>query len=217
VQRVERGTQAVRLTGVGFELTAKRAVITIPPPLVMNIHFSPALEPERARLIAAFRMGSVFKAIVVYARPFWRDGRSNGQLWQASGPLAGTYDITPENSAHGVLAVLSAASAAEALHRQAPAERRATVLAAVAQHFGSAAQSPLHYAERCWSEEPWSGGGYAAYLGPGHFAHGMAALRSPCGHLHWAGTETALEWPGYMEGALESAERVLAELSNPAP
>jgi monoamine oxidase len=36
------------------------------------------------------------------------------------------------------------------------------------------------------------------------------------GRIHWAGTETALEWIGYMEGALSSglraAEEVVARL-----
>ncbi len=43
------------------------------------------------------------------------------------------------------------------------------------------------------------------------------ALRAPVGGIHWAGTETALEFTGFMEGALESGERaareVLAELA----
>jgi monoamine oxidase len=30
-------------------------------------------------------------------------------------------------------------------------------------------------------------------------------LRSPIGRIHFAGTETAKVWQGYMEGALESA------------
>ena len=28
------------------------------------------------------------------------------------------------------------------------------------------------------------------------------ALREPVGRLHWAGSETAREWYGFMEGAL---------------
>ncbi len=30
--------------------------------------------------------------------------------------------------------------------------------------------------------------------------------------IHWAGTETATRWMGYMDGALESGERVAREV-----
>jgi len=38
------------------------------------------------------------------------------------------------------------------------------------------------------------------------------ALREPVGRIHWAGTETAVEWTGYMEGAVQSGERAAAEI-----
>jgi monoamine oxidase len=34
------------------------------------------------------------------------------------------------------------------------------------------------------------------------------ALRRPCGRIHWAGTEAATRWCGYMDGALRSGEEV---------
>ena len=38
-------------------------------------------------------------------------------------------------------------------------------------------------------------------------------LRQPIGRIHWAGTETATYWNGYMDGAVSSGERVAAEVS----
>jgi monoamine oxidase len=38
------------------------------------------------------------------------------------------------------------------------------------------------------------------------------ALRRPVGLIHWAGTETAQRWHGYMDGAVESGQRVAAEV-----
>jgi monoamine oxidase len=40
-------------------------------------------------------------------------------------------------------------------------------------------------------------------------AHGPA-LRAPVGRLHWAGSETATRWSGYMDGAVRSGERAAA-------
>ena len=38
-------------------------------------------------------------------------------------------------------------------------------------------------------------------------------LNKPIGAIHWAGTETATEFFGYIEGALQSAERVVSEIT----
>jgi monoamine oxidase len=38
------------------------------------------------------------------------------------------------------------------------------------------------------------------------------ALREPVGPLHWAGTETATVWNGYMDGAIQSGERAAGEV-----
>jgi monoamine oxidase len=39
-----------------------------------------------------------------------------------------------------------------------------------------------------------------------------AALRPPMGRVHWAGTETAEYWTGYMDGAVRSGERAAKEV-----
>jgi monoamine oxidase len=37
-------------------------------------------------------------------------------------------------------------------------------------------------------------------------------IRQPVNRIHWAGTETATYWNGYMEGAVRSAERAAREV-----
>ncbi|MEU5941125.1 FAD-dependent oxidoreductase [Micromonospora sp. NPDC047548] len=39
-----------------------------------------------------------------------------------------------------------------------------------------------------------------------------AELRRPAGRVHWAGTETATRWAGYLEGAVLAGERAAAEV-----
>ena len=38
-------------------------------------------------------------------------------------------------------------------------------------------------------------------------------LREPVDRLYFAGTETATEWSGYMEGAVQAGERAAREVS----
>jgi len=43
------------------------------------------------------------------------------------------------------------------------------------------------------------------------------SIREPQGRIHWAGTETATVWSGYIDGAIQSGKRAAREiLSSPA-
>lgn len=68
------------------------------------------------------------------------------------------------------------------------------------------------YVDKDWAAEPWSAGCYTGVMPPGVLTAYGAALRKPCGRIHWAGTETARIWCGYMEGAIESGERAAEEV-----
>ena len=47
----------------------------------------------------------------------------------------------------------------------------------------------------------------------GSFASYGPRLREPVGAIHWAGTETATYWNGYMDGAVSSGQRAAHEVS----
>ncbi len=47
---------------------------------------------------------------------------------------------------------------------------------------------------------------------PGGWTSYGRALRAPVGSIHWAGTETATEWSGYIDGAVQSGQRAAAEI-----
>ena len=40
----------------------------------------------------------------------------------------------------------------------------------------------------------------------------FSVLRQPFGRLHFAGTETATHWAGYMDGAIQAGERAAGEV-----
>lgn len=56
-----------------------------------------------------------------------------------------------------------------------------------------------------------AGGGPTSFFTTGGWTAYGPALREPVGPIHWAGTETATEWSGYMAGALQSGERAASE------
>jgi monoamine oxidase len=91
------------------------------------------------------------------------------------------------------------------------------VLDCFVRYFGPAAAEPISYLEKDWSAEEFSRGCYGAHFGPGVWTSYGDVLREPVGRLHWAGAEYAVEWNGYMEGAVRSgrttAHEVLATLA----
>ena len=63
---------------------------------------------------------------------------------------------------------------------------------------------------RAWSAEPRYGGSYAVYR-PGQVTAFWEILRRPHGNVWLAGEHVATH-TGYLEGAVESGERVAAEI-----
>jgi monoamine oxidase len=87
------------------------------------------------------------------------------------------------------------------------------VLEARDRYFGPRAARPAGFVELDWQRERWTGGCYGTLFGPNVWTRYGYALRQPAGPVHWAGTETATAWCGYMDGAVRSGERAAAEVT----
>jgi len=61
-----------------------------------------------------------------------------------------------------------------------------------------------------WARDRWAEGSFS-HLKPRFVLGGMEHVGTPVGRLFFAGEHTAL-WTGFIEGALESAERVAEEV-----
>jgi monoamine oxidase len=151
--------------------------------------------------------------MAVYERPFWREQGLSGEALSDRGPATLTFDNSPAGSDFGVMLGFVGGRDAHAFGRLGARERRDAIVAGFASLFGSQAGQPLEYMEQDWSAERWSGGGPTAFFAPGTWTAFGPALREPVGAIHWAGTETASRWSGYMEGAVLSGERAAAEVT----
>jgi monoamine oxidase len=78
--------------------------------------------------------------------------------------------------------------------------------------FGAEAKSPTAFYDTRWTNERYTRGCPVAIAGPGTLLAYGEKLRAPVGRVHWAGTETAGYWNGYMDGAVRSGERAAAEV-----
>jgi len=63
---------------------------------------------------------------------------------------------------------------------------------------------------KIWQEDPWVEGAWG-YFKPGEIAEGMPAAKASEGRLFFCGEHTS-PWSGWMQGAFESANRVVAQI-----
>jgi monoamine oxidase len=101
---------------------------------------------------------------------------------------------------------------ARVLSDQPLAVRRQKVLENYVAYFGQQAANPINYVDWVWDLDPWSRGCPVCAMPPGAYVSFGPALKNPVGRIHWAGTETAEIWSGYMDGAVRSGERAARDV-----
>ena len=210
VRQIEQQADSVVVHTPRGALRASRVVVAMAPPAAGRIDYAVAL-PAREQLAQRMPMGSVIKVLVAYAKPFWRANGLSGEFVGDAAAFSPVFDASPADASHGAL--IGFFDGPEAVHWSGDAQaRRREVIATLVRAFGPEAAEPLDYAEKDWIADPWSRGCYTGLWTPGTLTEVGSALRAPCGRVHWAGTETATEWCGYIEGALASGDRVADEL-----
>ncbi len=212
VRRIVRDGHKVRVVADGVSVRAKRAIVAIPPTLAGRIEYDPPLPALRDQLTQRLPQGSSIKVQAIYDEPFWRADGLSGQVVSDQGPVKVTFDNTPPTGSPGVLIGFLEGTEARVWGARRESSRRQAVLDSFQSYFGSAAANPREYVERNWADEQWTRGCYEAFAPPGVLSDYGQALRDPVGPIHWAGTETATRWIGYMDGAVESGERTAKEV-----
>jgi monoamine oxidase len=212
VRTIAQDADGVTVRSDDMVVRARRVVVAVPIAIASQINYEPMLPVDRSFLHQRMPLGAVFKIALVYAEPFWRADGLSGQSF-APGSLANlTIDSCTDTGTPGVLTVITEGPVARRLGELAAGERKKAVLDAVAERFGDNARSPVDYLEQNWAVERYSGGGMIGHAPPGVLTEFGAALREPCGRIHWAGTESSAVMYGFIDGAVRSGERAATEV-----
>ena len=210
---IAHGRGGVVAAGGGRTVRATEVIVAVSPALAARIEFEPALPPAREALAQRMAMGAYMKGVAVYDRAWWRDRGLSGFAVADRGPIQLVVDAGPRGGEPGVLVAFVTGSPALEMTRLAPDARRAAVLEALAAVIAPEASAPASYRDFNWLEERWSRGAPVGLMGPGTLSRLGPALREPNGPVHWCGTDTATEWNGYMEGAVQAGERAAREIT----
>jgi monoamine oxidase len=212
VHQIIRAKSGVTVHADHHTVHAKRVIVAIPPVLAGRIRYSPALPYARDQLTQRYPQGTLTKVAAVYDTPFWRGAGFNGQALDAGGPVSASFDDSPPDGSPGVLFGFVGGDNARTYNAMSPAARRSAVLNQYASWFGSQALNAKEYFDTNWSAEPWTRGCPVGIPSLGTLLAYGPNLRAPVGPIHWAGTETADYWNGYMDGAVRSGERAAKEV-----
>lgn len=197
----------------GKEWQADQVVLAMPPRLAAKLVFTPALpEPALAamRLVSTWMAGQA-KALAIYDRPFWRDAGLSGDATSRHGPMVEIHDASPAEG--GPFAVFGFIGVPPQVRLHVDALKQHLLLQ-LERLFGPQAAKPVALLLKDWASDPFTATPADAEPLRAHPVYGMPKPLAGLwdGRLLFAGTETAAEFGGYLEGALEAAERVLAEI-----
>jgi len=196
------------------ELVARQVILALPPRLLAStVDFEPALDSDtllRWRQTATW-MAPHAKFFALYDRPFWRESGLSGTAQSGAGPLVEIHDATLASGAAALFGFVGLDR-----RQRMEAGEEALVRAAIAQLvrlFGAMAGRPQATLFKDWTADaltateadaraeghplpdprPWISGSWAPYVS-------------------LAGSETSFTYPGYLAGALDAAERAVAEV-----
>ncbi len=212
VTMIEHGGKSVRLTTPKGRWVADHVVVALSPTMTQQILFEPELPVDRNLSVQRTGNGAAIKAFPIYKKPFWRDKGLNGIIQSNLYLPFISFDNSPPKGDVGVLLALIENENARRLGAMSRHDRKATILDGFAKAFGPEARNPIGYVEHDWSSQPWIRGGAASYFSPGLLTDYRYLFNKRIGRIHFAGTETATNYWGTMEGALASGDRAAQEV-----
>ncbi|MCL6217265.1 flavin monoamine oxidase family protein [Zunongwangia pacifica] len=206
----ELGKELHLKTEDGQNYITNQLIFCLPPKLISPIKFTPELPKEVTTILPRVQtwMEGSIKFVVEYKNAFWREDGYSGMLFSHSGIVSEMYDHTNiEKDKFGFTGFLNSGAASYTFE-----VRKKLVLEQLQQLLGDKALDFITYNDKVWVNE-FIGDGKGNYQQP-HQNNGHPIFQnSYLDHkLFFCGTETANEFPGYMEGAIQSAHRVFNSL-----
>lgn len=220
VCHIERQSASVSVTVGELEkapraqFLAQKVILALPPRLTAaTILFTPELSDHltQAMLKTGTWMAGQAKFFVLYDSAFWRHAGLSGQAFSERGPLGEIHDGSNDDSApYGLTGFVGF----PAVQRNQQPDLGGAILSQLAALFGQAAATPVNLFYQDWARERFTA---TEFDQPPMRHHPL--YQPPAGRtgiwdsaVLFAGTETAEQHGGYLEGALCAAERAVATL-----
>lgn len=204
--------------------TAKHVILAIPSILYKTIMFSNPLPPLKQKVVDSTIHGHLSKVFLAYKEPWWRKYNCCGLTQSLTGLIGVSRDTSNDAVGQYTLLGFIAGDAGREWSKLQPIDRRTAAVKHFEKLFEGIASEPIpkpiDYIEQMWWEEPYSQGCPCPAMPPGLMTQVMMearvdatkVLRERHGRVHFAGTEMAEVWRGYMDGAVRSGQAAAAEV-----
>ncbi len=208
--------EKVFVLGMDAKWEADIVVSTLPPGLLFrSIQFQPEIDNEvnTIGLNTHTWMQDSIKTAIVYKEPFWRVSDLSGTVFSNVGPFSELYDHSNESVTKYALCGFVNGGYA----RLSASDRQQKVMAQLEKIFGEQVKHHIDYIECIWNDV-WTKHPDMPDIFP-HQNNGHPIFEQ----LHFgnrffvSGAETAQHFPGYMDGAVQSAERVVRQINSLYP
>ncbi|KXF81900.1 flavin monoamine oxidase family protein [Enterovibrio coralii] len=208
------GYYVITLEKAGETMTLKADNVLFAMPLRLiarNIAFEPPLDPKLQRVLDGTEtwMAAHAKAVFLYEKPFWRAKGFSGSASSSVGPLVEIHDASPEiNGEPQYGAIMGFVGINGTARKTAGTDTLKTLIQKqLVRLFGAEADAPIavHYLD--WFQEPFTA--TTDDLAVMHGLYGAVQQDSNHSTVFFAGTESSREYGGYLEGALDAAQRAV--------
>jgi monoamine oxidase len=197
------------------ELRANRCVCALPFAPLRRVSIATPFSPRKMAAIHKLEYMAAARCYFQTRSRFWECdplGRLGGLDLLGTDTLAGRVWNTSSQQPDARLGMVQAYMLdTEALEFGAHGERRVAATRELMHELLPGLRGEIvGVAHKAWQEDPWAGGGWG-WVQPGDMGWMFPAMRRIEGRVHFAGDHTTL-WVPWMNGALESGERVAAEV-----
>jgi len=206
LKRVRHSNDSVKLESETGSVTVDRVILTLPPPALERVIFDPPLPAAKRCAIEACELSPAIKVSWQFSDFWWRKRQWGGSMLCDSS-LQQTWD-----GSIGKVPILSAYICGETARKWSRDPSAVSeLLEELTVIFPEAKKYFVQGWIHDWGADQFSLGAFS-HLAPGYVLENMEHIAGPENRIHFAGEHTAT-WTGFIEGALESAERVAAEVT----
>jgi monoamine oxidase len=184
----------------------------VPFAVQKNIETVPAFSVDKQKAIEQLPYLAASKIFLQSRERFWlKDGLSG--FGTTDLPISQVWDVTyKQPGTRGILQAFPISIHARRVTEMTEAERIAFALDQVEKLLPGMRDSFEGGVTKCWDDDEWARGA-SAYYKPGQFGSIKPYVAEPEGRIHFAGEHTSVWIDGWMQGALESGNRVAREVN----
>jgi monoamine oxidase len=193
-------------TSNGEILKASKVILCLPPQLVSQIIFKPALPENISSILPTVQtwMAGSIKFVLEYKKPFWRENGYSGMLYSHSGIVPEMYDHSNyEEDKFGFTGFLNGGAVSYSLE-----VRKELVLRQLSELFGSEILNFISYTDKIWTDEYILNGNQIIQRPHQNNGHILLQKSYMNDRLFFSGTENSTQYGGYMEGTIISAKNI---------